>query len=71
MYAARGIPLGLLVAVVVWLDPARPLTLLVLVAAAVTQLGDVAIGVVHRVPGMVVFPLVVALLHLGAAACVL
>ena len=71
MYAARGIPLGLLVAVVVWLEPARPLTLLVLVAAAVAQLGDVAIGVVHRVPGMVAFPLVVALLHLGAAACVL
>ena len=71
MYAARGIPLGLLVAVVVWLDPARPLTLLVLVAAAVAQLGDVAIGVVHRVPGMVAFPLVVALLHLGTAACVL
>ena len=71
MYAARGIPLGLLVAVVVWLDPARPLTLFVLVAAAVAQLGDVAIGVVHRVPGMVAFPLVVALLHLVTAACVL
>ena len=71
MYAARSIPLGLLVAVAVWLDPARPLTLFVLVAAAVAQLGDAAIGVVHRVPGMVVFPLVVALLHLGAAACVL
>ena len=71
MYAARGVPLGLLVAVVVWLEPARPLTLLVLVAAAVAQLGDVAIGVVHRVPGMVAFPLVVALLHLGTAACVL
>ena len=71
MYAARGVPLGLLVAVVVWPEPARPLTLLVLVAAAVAQLGDVAIGVVHRVPGMVAFPLVVALLHLGTAACVL
>jgi len=71
MYAARSVPLGLLVAVVVWLEPARPLTLLILVAAAVAQLGDAAIGVVHRVPGMVAFPLVVALLHLVTAACVL
>ena len=71
MYAARSVPLGVLVAAVVWLEPARPLTLLILVAAAVAQLGDVAIGVVHRVPGMVAFPLVVALLHLVTAACVL
>ena len=71
MYAARSVPLGVLVAAVVWLEPARPLTLLVLVAAAVAQLGDAAIGVVHRVPGMVAFPLVVALLHLITAACVL
>ena len=71
MYAARSVPLGVLLAAVVWLAPARPLTLLVLVAAAVAQLGDAAIGVVHRVPGMVAFPLVVALLHLVTAACVL
>ena len=71
MYAARSIPLGLLVAAVVWLAPARPLTLLVLAAAAAAQIVDAAIGVVHRVPGMVAFPLVVALLHLGTAACVL
>ena len=71
MYAARSVPLGVLVAAVVWLAPARPLTLLVLVAAAVAQLGDAAIGVVHRVPGMVAFPLVVALVHLVTAACVL
>ena len=71
MYAARGIPLGVLVAAVVWLAPARPLTLLVLVAAAVAQLGDAAIGVVHRVPGMVVFPLAVALVHLVSAVCLL
>lgn len=71
MYAARGIPLGLLVAAVVWLAPARPLTLLVLVAAAAAQLGDALIGVVHRVPGMVVFPLAVALVHLASAVCLL
>ena len=68
MYAARSVPLGVLVAAVVWLAPARPLTLLVLVAAAVAQLGDAAIGVVHRIPGMVVFPLAVAVLHLAGAA---
>ena len=71
MYTARSVPLGALVAVVVWLAPARPLTLLVLVAAAAAQFGDAAIGVVHRVPGMVAFPLVAALLHLASAACLL
>ncbi|OLO69067.1 hypothetical protein BKH21_03105 [Actinomyces oris] len=71
MYAARSVPLGVLVAAVVWLAPARPLTLLVLVAAAAAQLGDALIGVVHRVPGMVVFPLAVALVHLASAVCLL
>ena len=71
MYAARGIPLGLLVAGVVWLDPARPLTLLVLAVSAAAQLGDAAIGVTYRLPGMVVFPLAVALVHLVSAACLL
>ena len=64
MYAARSVPLGLLVAVVVWLAPAQQSTFLVLAAAAAAQLGDVAVGVVHRVPGMVMFPLAVAVLHL-------
>lgn len=71
MYAARSIPLGLLVAAVVWLAPAQPLTLLVLAAAAAAQIGDAAIGVVHRVPGMVVLPLAVAVLHLASAAYLL
>ena len=48
MYAARGVPLGLLVAVVVWLDPAQSSTVLVLAAAAAAQLGDMLIGVVCR-----------------------
>lgn len=68
MYAARSIPLGLLVAAVVWLAPAQPLTLLILAAAAAAQFGDATIGVVHRVPGMVVLPLAVAVLHLASAA---
>lgn len=71
MYAARSIPLGLLVAAVAWLAPAQSLTLLVLAAAAAAQLADAAIGVVHRVPGMVVFPLAVAVLHLAGATYLL
>ena len=71
MYAARSVPLGALVAVVVWLAPARPLTLLVLAAAAAAQLGDTAIGVTYRLPGMVVSPLAVALVHLVSVVCLL
>lgn len=67
MYAARSIPLGLLVAVVVWLDPVESLTSLILVAAAAAQLGDALIGAVHRIPGMVVFPLIAAVCHLAGA----
>ena len=71
MYAARSVPLGLLVAVVVWLAPAQQSTFLVLAAAAAAQLGDVAVGVVHRVPGMVMFPLAVAVLHLTSVTYLL
>ena len=46
MYAARSV-------VAVWLAPARPLTALVLAAAALAQAGDVIIGVRYRLPGMV------------------
>ena len=52
MYAARSVPLGALVAVAVWPAPARPLTALVLAAAALAQAGDVVIGVRYRLPGM-------------------
>ena len=71
MYAARGIPLGLLVAVVIWLDPAQSSTVLVLATAAAAQFGDVLIGVVHRVPGMVAIPLAAAVLHLVGATYLL
>ena len=71
MYAARSVPLGLLVAAVVWLAPAQPLTLLILAAAAAAQFGDATIGVVHRVPGMVVIPLAAAVLHLAGATYLL
>ncbi|WP_390884203.1 hypothetical protein [Actinomyces viscosus] len=68
MYAARSVPLGVLVAVVVWLAPLQPLTSLVLIAAAASQLGDALIGAVHRMPGMAAFPLIAAVCHLVGAA---
>jgi len=71
MYAARSVPLGLLVAAFVWLAPAESLTLLVLAAAAAAQLGDAVIGAAHRMLGMVVFPLASAVLHLAGATYLL
>jgi len=71
MYAARSVPLGLLVAAVAWLAPAQSLTLLVLAAAAAAQLGDAVIGAAHRMLGMVVFPLASAVLHLAGATYLL
>jgi len=71
MYAARSVPLGLLVAAVVWLAPAESLTLLVLAAAAAAQLEDAVIGAAHRMLGMVVFPLASAVLHLAGATYLL
>ena len=55
MYAARSAPLGALVVVAVWLAPS-PLTPLILGAAALAQVGDAAIGLSYRIPGMVVGP---------------
>ena len=55
MYAARSAPLGALVVVAVWLAP-TPLTPLILGAAALAQVGDAAIGLSYRIPGMVVGP---------------
>ena len=52
MYAARSVAPGALVVVAVWPAPARPLTALVLAAAALAQAGDVVIGVRYRLPGM-------------------
>ena len=52
MSAAGSVPPAALVVVAVWLAPARPLTALVLAAAALAQAGDVVIGVRYRLPGM-------------------
>lgn len=66
MYAARAIPLGLAVAVAVWLTPAPAFLLLLLGAAILAQLGDIAIGLAYRVPGMIAGPAFAVLCH-GAA----
>ncbi|NYE94581.1 hypothetical protein FHU41_000802 [Psychromicrobium silvestre] len=53
MYAARAIPLGLLIGVVVWLVPVPSGLLLLLGVAAVAQLADISIGISYRMWGMV------------------
>ena len=64
MYAARSAPLGALVVVAVWLAP-TPLTPLILGAAALAQVGDAAIGLSYRIPGMVVGPASATACHIA------
>lgn len=66
MYAGRAIPLGLTVGIAVWVTSAPPTLLLLLGAAVLAQVGDVTIGVVHRLPGMIVGAVFAAACH-GAA----
>ncbi|MGH3690555.1 MAG: hypothetical protein ACRDT7_10400 [Microbacterium sp.] len=54
MYAGRAIPLGIAVAIVVWLPAPDPLpTVLLLGVAALAQVADVATGTVTRQWGLV------------------
>ena len=62
MYAARSAPLGALVVVAVWLAP-TPLTPLIL--GALAQVGDAAIGLSYRIPGMVVGPAIATACHIA------
>ncbi|PHP52216.1 hypothetical protein BW737_011180 [Actinomyces ruminis] len=68
MYAARAVPLGVVVAVIVWLTPVYPLTQLVLAVAALAQLGDVVNGLACRQPGMAGGAVVAAACHLAGIA---
>ena len=70
MYAARSIPLGLMVTAVVWLEPG-PLTPLVLIVAALAQLADTAIGLSHRLTGMAVGAAIAAACHIAGALVLL
>lgn len=68
MYAARAVPLGVVVAVVVWMTPVYPLTQFVLAMAALAQLGDAALGAARRQPGMVGGAVAAAACHLAGLA---
>nr|WP_210579745.1 hypothetical protein [Actinomyces succiniciruminis] len=68
MYAARAVPLGVVVACVVWLTPVYPLSQFVLAVAALAQLGDVVIGVARRQPGMAGGAVAAAACHLAGLA---
>ena len=70
MYAARSIPLGLMVPAVVCLEPG-PLTPLVLIVAALAQLADTAIGLSHRLTGMAVGAAIAAACHIAGALVLL
>ncbi|MGW7532293.1 hypothetical protein [Amycolatopsis sp. NPDC054798] len=66
MYAARAVPLGGAAAIVplLW---SGPVCAVVLIAAAVAQVADVAIGVFRREPGMIAGSSVVAAVHVATA----
>ncbi|SDN16805.1 hypothetical protein SAMN05216355_10119 [Actinomyces ruminicola] len=68
MYAARAVPLGVLVAVTVWLTPVYPLTQAVLTVAALAQLGDIVTGIARRQPGMAGGAVVAAACHVAGLA---
>ncbi|RAC15964.1 hypothetical protein DN539_31885 [Burkholderia multivorans] len=70
MYAARAIPLGLAVGIAVWLSPASIFLFLLLGTAILAQVGDVIIGVLHRLPGMITGAVFAVLCH-GAAVLAL
>lgn len=66
MYAVRAVPLGCAAAVVplIW---SGPVCAAVLIAAAVAQAGDVAIGVFRRERGMIAGSSVVGIVHVLTA----
>jgi hypothetical protein len=69
MYAVRGIPLGLLAAVVPLLF-AGPAAALTLVAAAAAQVGDALIGAARRETRMIAGGGIAAAVHVAAAVVI-
>lgn len=53
MYAARAIPLGLAVGVVVWMTPTSTFMLLLLGVAVLAQIAGAIIRATYRLPGMI------------------
>ncbi|MEU7618126.1 hypothetical protein AB0B27_18830 [Micromonospora rifamycinica] len=69
MYAIRGIPFGLLTAVVPFLEHG-PAAVLCLLAAAVAQVGDAWIGVHRHENRQIVGPTLAAVIHLITAIAI-
>ncbi len=71
MYAARAIPFGLVTVagclVAAFSTDAEAVTFALLLAIGVSQVGDAAIGVRHRIVGMTVGASVAAVVHLATA----
>lgn len=67
MYASRAIPLGLLAAIAPFVLQGIALQC-ILIAAALAQLGDAIIGFRRREWGMVIFPIILAILYSIAAS---
>ena len=71
MYAARAIPLGLAVAVAVWMAPTSTLLLFLLGVALLAQIGDAVIGATYRLPGMIAGAVFGILCHKAAITTLL
>ena len=69
MYSVRAVPLGLLVCVVPFFAPG-PVSALVLVTAAVVQVGDAAIGAHRREVRMAVAPALAGVIHVITAIAI-
>jgi hypothetical protein len=66
LYAARGIPIGVLAAAAPWAMPPGSAAF-VLIAAAVAQVGDVVVGAGRRDPRMALGSGAAALAHVATA----
>lgn len=71
MYAARAIPLGLVVGIGVWVLPSSPALVALLLTSGLAQAADVAIGLRFRTLGMVLGAGFAALCHAIAVVAIL
>lgn len=70
MYAVRAVPLGLAVILALWLVPTSAVTVVLLLLAAVVQLADAVVGIIHRNWGMVAGALFAVLVHVAGVFAV-
>ncbi|RLP77493.1 hypothetical protein D9V32_03330 [Mycetocola tolaasinivorans] len=71
MYGARSVPLGIAVAIGVWIMPASPALALLLAVAAIAQIVDIITGVRTRLWTMVGGAAFATLCHLSGIGVVL